>query len=50
MNRRRYRRRTCCGGKKRHRNQAAAEGAAPLDIYRCRHCGHLHVGHHHKTR
>jgi rubrerythrin len=59
VKRRRYRRRACCEGKTRHRTQASAEahrdallakGAAQMDIYRCGHCGHLHIGHHHKTR
>lgn len=59
MKRRRYGRRTRCGKKIRHteladalahRAQLYAKGAAALDIYRCDHCGQLHVGHHHKTR
>lgn len=59
MKRRRYRRRTRCTGKIRHdsmadalvhRAQLYAKGAAQMDIYRCGHCGRLHVGHHHKTR
>lgn len=59
MKRRQYRRRTRCAGKIRHdtwsdalahQGRLYALGAAPLDIYRCGHCGALHIGHHHKTR